>query len=224
VWLSLVEHLVRDEGVAGSNPATPTNKIRHIADQVAAPNPQPYPEHPADDRGAFSYVPLTHARLLEALHYDPDTGVFTRLKCARPDMVGKRAGGVKPDGYRVIGVDGRWYRAARLAYPYMTGAWPPHVIDHKNHRRDDDRWSNLRPATDSQNSAYRLNQKKRSGLPEGVRRKKHRFDALIGANGKQHHLGSYATAEDAADAYQRAAHKFFGEFATPRCRDHGRQP
>src|SRR6266446_10492940 len=24
VWLSLVEHLVRDEGVAGSNPATPT--------------------------------------------------------------------------------------------------------------------------------------------------------------------------------------------------------
>ena len=28
VWLSLVEHLVRDEGVAGSNPATPTNISR----------------------------------------------------------------------------------------------------------------------------------------------------------------------------------------------------
>jgi hypothetical protein len=25
VWLSLVEHLVRDEGVVGSNPITPTN-------------------------------------------------------------------------------------------------------------------------------------------------------------------------------------------------------
>jgi hypothetical protein len=25
VWLSLVEHCVRDAGVAGSNPATPTN-------------------------------------------------------------------------------------------------------------------------------------------------------------------------------------------------------
>ena len=25
VWLSLVEHRVRDAGVAGSNPATPTN-------------------------------------------------------------------------------------------------------------------------------------------------------------------------------------------------------
>jgi hypothetical protein len=30
VWLSLVEHLVRDEGVAGSNPATPTIHIRHL--------------------------------------------------------------------------------------------------------------------------------------------------------------------------------------------------
>jgi hypothetical protein len=26
----MVEHLVRDEGVAGSNPATPTNKIKHF--------------------------------------------------------------------------------------------------------------------------------------------------------------------------------------------------
>lgn len=27
VWLSLVEHRVRDAGVAGSNPATPTNLV-----------------------------------------------------------------------------------------------------------------------------------------------------------------------------------------------------
>jgi hypothetical protein len=30
VWLSLVEHLVRDEGVAGSNPATPTNHFNGL--------------------------------------------------------------------------------------------------------------------------------------------------------------------------------------------------
>ena len=30
VWLSLVEHLVRDEGVAGSNPATPTNLFKRL--------------------------------------------------------------------------------------------------------------------------------------------------------------------------------------------------
>src|SRR6266446_23291 len=32
VWLSLVEHLVRDEGVAGSNPATPTRN--HLINQL----------------------------------------------------------------------------------------------------------------------------------------------------------------------------------------------
>ena len=29
-WLSLVEHLVRDQGVGGSNPLSPTNKSRNI--------------------------------------------------------------------------------------------------------------------------------------------------------------------------------------------------
>ncbi|SRR6266446_5477982 len=45
----MVEHLVRDEGVAGSNPATPTNRINHFdlaanasnrcADRYAGRNP-----------------------------------------------------------------------------------------------------------------------------------------------------------------------------------------
>lgn len=30
MWRSLVAHLVRDEGVAGSNPATPTNKFNSL--------------------------------------------------------------------------------------------------------------------------------------------------------------------------------------------------
>jgi hypothetical protein len=29
-WLSLVEHLVRDQGVGGSNPLSPTNLFKHI--------------------------------------------------------------------------------------------------------------------------------------------------------------------------------------------------
>ena len=29
-WLSLVEHLVRDQGVGGSNPLAPTNKISRL--------------------------------------------------------------------------------------------------------------------------------------------------------------------------------------------------
>ena len=29
-WLSLVEHLVRDQGVGGSNPLSPTNQINNL--------------------------------------------------------------------------------------------------------------------------------------------------------------------------------------------------
>ena len=29
-WLSLVEHLVRDQGVGGSNPLSPTKSIKHL--------------------------------------------------------------------------------------------------------------------------------------------------------------------------------------------------
>jgi hypothetical protein len=29
-WLSLVEHLVRDQGVGGSNPLSPTNSFKHL--------------------------------------------------------------------------------------------------------------------------------------------------------------------------------------------------
>jgi hypothetical protein len=29
-WLSLVEHLVRDQGVGGSNPLSPTNFFKHL--------------------------------------------------------------------------------------------------------------------------------------------------------------------------------------------------
>jgi hypothetical protein len=36
-WLSLVEHLVRDQGVGGSNPLSPTNKINDL--QKGEPDP-----------------------------------------------------------------------------------------------------------------------------------------------------------------------------------------
>ena len=37
MWLSLVEHLVRDQGVAGSNPVIPTMKSRGYGFPVRSP-------------------------------------------------------------------------------------------------------------------------------------------------------------------------------------------
>ena len=90
---------------------------------------------------------LTAARLRKMLHYDPETGVFTRL------WTGNVTGCPDAKGYLRIAADGRSYRAHRLAVLYMTGAWPSEQIDHINQVRTDNRWSNLRPATNGENGA-----------------------------------------------------------------------
>jgi Demerecviridae HNH endonuclease len=59
---------------------------------------------------------LTAERLRELLHYNPDTGVFTRLVSVNNyyARAGDVAGCIR-DGYLSISVDGRGYQAHRLA-------------------------------------------------------------------------------------------------------------
>lgn len=170
---------------------------------------------------------LTAALLRELLHYDPETGVFTWKRRGRHHFpsdkgcnawnavnVGREAG-KRNSPYRQIAVFGRRYRPARLAWLYMTGEWPPYFVDHKDGNTANNRWSNLRSATPSQNLANR-------GLPansstgfKGVSRhqKSRRFRAVIKAEGRYIHLGFYDTAEEAHAAYCAAATKYYGEFA-----------
>lgn len=89
---------------------------------------------------------LTQERLKELLHYDPETGVFTRLKTISNFKAkkGDIAGGINSIGYRQICVDGKHYNASRLAFLYTEGYFPEHEVDHKNRIKSDDRWDNLR--------------------------------------------------------------------------------
>jgi hypothetical protein len=98
---------------------------------------------------------LTQARLKQLMHYDPETGVFTRRLDlgGRGARVGTVSGFLNRDGYLDTSVGSRTYRTHRLAYLYMTGAWPAADIDHINLNRADNRWCNLREATRSRNNA-----------------------------------------------------------------------
>lgn len=96
---------------------------------------------------------LTAERLRKLLHYDPETGEFTRLHDR-----GKRfkAGSVSgcldhSTGYWRVRIDDCLYHGHRLAFLYMTGEWPKHEVDHMNGRRSDNRWSNLRDVASSVN-------------------------------------------------------------------------
>jgi hypothetical protein len=163
---------------------------------------------------------ITHARLRELLDYDPETGRFVWRVTGKGK--GKRkgaiAGYVAKRGYRLISVDGRIYYAGPLAFFWVNGFWRKGEMDHANRVRDDDRLTNLRLATHSQNMANGGTQTKQRSLPKGVwwDKQTSRFRAAITVNYQHVHLGRFDRAEDAHAAYVAAAQKYFGEFARNR--------
>lgn len=159
---------------------------------------------------------LTAERLRELLDYDPETGVFTwRVRRGSTAQKGTKAGCHCAYGYTVIRIDDRLHRANRLAWLYMVGEWPSEHVDHINRVRDDDRWSNLRLATNAQNCANAARSKNNKSGFKGVYwgRREQKWIAKITPNRKQKQLGCFDRVEDAAEAYKRAAIEYYGEFA-----------
>jgi len=162
----------------------------------------------------------TYERVTGLLHYEPETGVFTwRHTCGdRHTIAGQVAGGINVHGYRAIRIDGGRYRANRLAWLWMTGDWPTHIVDHENGIKADDRWSNLRAATKSQNNANsRLKSNNKSGFKGVVYREKFgKWTAQITVNRTHRYLGAFDSPEAAHEAWLAAAKEAHGEFARAR--------
>jgi hypothetical protein len=105
-------------------------------------------------------------------------------------------------------------RTTQKMHTFLTG-WP--LVDHRNGDGLDNRRNNLRMASRSQNNANaRLRSTNRSGF-KGVTldRRIGRWNARIYVNKQGRSLGYFATAEEAARAYDAAAIEVFGEFARP---------
>jgi hypothetical protein len=150
------------------------------------------------------------------MQYDPETGQFRWLKPTAPRANVENAGVLcKRSGYQLIGIDRKIYKRSRLAWLWMTGAWPDLHIDHINGDTADDRWSNLREVTRSQNQSNRAKQKNNTTGHKGVylHSQNKNYVARISVNGVTHALGVYATAEEAGAAYARAAERLHGEYA-----------
>jgi len=158
---------------------------------------------------------LTVERLPDYLHFDPDTGVFTRLISTSPNARAGDVAGWINKGYLQIRIDGRKYLAHRLAFFYMTGKFPIDQIDHINMDKSDNRWVNLREATNAQNQANIHARITNTSGHKGVswRPREKKWRACIGRNGHHHHLGYFDNSETATAAYETAAKKHFGEFA-----------
>ena len=78
--------------------------------------------------------------------YNED-GTFTRT-----DRRGSN-GSFDKDGYLIIKIKGKQYKAHRLVFAYFNGRFPNREIDHINRNRSDNRIENLRECTRQQNIA-----------------------------------------------------------------------
>lgn len=153
---------------------------------------------------------ITQDNLKSILHYNPETGVFTRLKNSRrSDLLNKPAGSINK-GYVMIKINRVRYSAHRLAWLYMTGALPSSHVDHINHVRNDNRFTNLRLVDSTDNNRNQSFQPRNSSGITGVvwDKNNNKWIAKVTVNNKTINLGRYADKQEAAKARKEAEIKY----------------
>ncbi len=155
----------------------------------------------------FLQLSLTADRLREVFAYDPETGIFTRLvKTGGRSRLGY-AGTKHHAGGLTIRIDNYQYEAHRLAWLYVHGRWPALFLDHVDGNRANNRISNLREATTSQNmqNLKRARSDNVSGfLGVAWNCAARKWVASIRTNGKLTHLGCFDEAAKAHEVYVKA--------------------
>jgi hypothetical protein len=169
---------------------------------------------------------LTPERVSELFNYDPETGV---LSWKRPENAGDGRGRNwgKRAGYEINSGDGAGYRKVeilefgrsgflehRLIWVYMTGHWPTDQVDHRNLVKNDNRWANLREASNVQNQANRglrpHNSSGRTGVSFHPSQGKWHAELSIG---RKRVLHAYFHEREEAIAAREAALVHHGQFA-----------
>lgn len=159
---------------------------------------------------------LTQERLQELVRYDPETGEFTRINAYHKSKIGKVSQSTNNKGHMQMAVGGRTHLLHRLAWLYVYGKWPVNQIDHIDGDKKNNRISNLREATNYQNSQNRTraNKNSKSGYL-GVYPRNGRWAASIKVNGRSKVVGWFDDPLEAHKAYltEKAVIHPFGEVA-----------
>jgi hypothetical protein len=128
---------------------------------------------------------------------------FACVHQSKKRLIGKVAGSVKTRGYISITYRRKEYRRARIVYVMFNGTIPKgKVIDHINGITSDDRISNLRAVSVSENGRNRVEHRngKTCGIHQG---KLGNFQASGFRNGKRKYLGMFSNKSEAEDAIRR---------------------
>lgn len=152
-------------------------------------------------------------RLNELFLYDAESGdlrwkaVPQHFKRAK---IGDLVGTIGARGYRVIGIAGFYYLAHRIIWKMATGNEPVDQIDHIDGDRLNNRWANLRSATNGQNRWNTKLGKNNTSGTKGVYWDANRRVWTASVNGKR--IGRFKDKQDAINVRMECAAKAHGEF------------
>lgn len=146
-------------------------------------------------------------QLRKLISYDAESGELRWLVSAGRVKKGDIAGSMNK-GYLSVQVGGRRIQAHRIAWAIHYGVWPEQQIDHIDTDRKNNGIKNLREVTNSENHQNRRIAKNGSfsGVL-GVYKYRNKWRSQIRANGKAHHLGTFADKDAAYAAYVEAKRK-----------------
>lgn len=148
---------------------------------------------------------LSQSYLKEILRYDETTGVFSWVKHKPQQRKDIPPGFVNKDGYHIIKINHKAYKAHRLAWLYVHGEFPSIFVDHINRNRSDNRIANLRLATMSENLHNIEKSKNNTTGYLGVSYSKtaKKYVANLTVNRVPYFLGYFDSAKEASIAYNK---------------------
>jgi hypothetical protein len=133
---------------------------------------------------------------------------------------GRPAGHINGRGYRIISI---WNKETKKYKVYlmhriiflMIHGYLPKVLDHIDGNQSNNNIDNLREATLSQNMYNRKISANNSSGYKGVKwsKQKKKYIGVIKMGSKEHYVGSFKVAEEAAKAVMELREKLQGEFA-----------
>lgn len=156
------------------------------------------------------------SELRKLLEYNRVTGGFTWKETTGTKAVkGSKAGYIGTHGYVVIYYRGLWLYAHRIAWAFETGSWPSVKIDHVDGNPSNNRFSNLRESSHSDNQA---NQKLRNDNTSGHKnvaweKRKKKWRVRVAYERKEYHGGFFDNLEEAAKAARTLRKEVHGIFA-----------
>jgi hypothetical protein len=168
--------------------------------------------------------------LIECFNYDIETGALiwrnrpvahflNEKSCVlwNAKFSGKIAGKIEPEksgnGYVRTKINYSLFRNHRIVWKLVTGHDPIDGIAHKDLNGLNNRWNNLREASQGQNVRNTANRRNNTSGLKGTSFHLGKWRARITILGVEHSVGRFDTQEDAYRAYCDAASRLHGDFA-----------